>query len=531
MKLILLQHTMLKSLLLLVLTVSSTFAFAEENEFLPLITNTKRVDMGIIKSGFTRSRDVTIKNNTPDDISILYISTECDCSVKTQTSAIVPAMGEYNLPVTFIADSKENEFYTEVITLLIDHPDQKEMKLTVQAHILGSSEKTSSVNNWKKGVFFFPTGTRINITSAKLYGAYFHKPGCFSCDQAREIIQKVKKAHPNFVVNEYDITRHENVLLCQRMGQSINLPSDLILLTPILYFSKGALLLDDITEENIEKIIQSKDSSLTVKPWKSQPSDENSIQSLVEKGSSISAIAVIFAGLLDGINPCAFATLIFFISFLQFMKRTKFETALIGLTFTLAVFLTYLAVGLGLFAGIKPLLQFRWVTLTFYTLSGLIALGLAIFSFRDAYLISKGKIREMSLQLSDSIKKRIHTIISDRSRRSSIVGGAFVTGFFISLLELGCTGQVYLPVITFILQVPELRTRGILLLVAYNAAFILPLLVVFVLVFFGTTWQKANKWFLKNLLKTKVLLGLLFLVLAALIFVNLFGNYILRVFA
>ncbi len=60
-------------------------------------------------------------------------------------------------------------------------------------------------------------------------------------------------------------------------------------------------------------------------------------------------------------------------------------------------------------------------------------------------------------------------------------------GFAISVLELVCTGQVYLPTITFVMGVEEMRRHALSYLLLYNLAFVAPLLVVFALVHWGTT--------------------------------------------
>ena len=56
---------------------------------------------------------------------------------------------------------------------------------------------------------------------------------------------------------------------------------------------------------------------------------------------------VALAAAVDGINPCAFATILFFVSYLVISRRPRHELLLVGLAFTLGVFVTYLAVGLG----------------------------------------------------------------------------------------------------------------------------------------------------------------------------------------
>jgi len=56
---------------------------------------------------------------------------------------------------------------------------------------------------------------------------------------------------------------------------------------------------------------------------------------------------------------------------------------------------------------------------------------------------------------------------------------AAATGFLVSVLELACTGQIYLPTLIFISHVPELRANALIYLLVYNFMFVIPLIVVF----------------------------------------------------
>jgi len=85
---------------------------------------------------------------------------------------------------------------------------------------------------------------------------------------------------------------------------------------------------------------------------------------------------------------------------------------------------------------------------------------------------------------------------------------------FISILELACTGQVYLPTIIFVSSLPELKLRAIFYLVLYNLLFILPLIVVFVLAYFGTTSKELTRFLQKHAAAVKLGLAVLFFVLA-----------------
>jgi len=73
-----------------------------------------------------------------------------------------------------------------------------------------------------------------------------------------------------------------------------------------------------------------------------------------------------------------------------------------------------------------------------------------------------------------------------------------ILGFVVAIVELACTGQVYLPTIVFVISQPAMRVRALLFLVFYNLLFILPLVVVFFLVYYGTAGSKQLTRFLQQ---------------------------------
>jgi cytochrome c biogenesis protein CcdA len=152
----------------------------------------------------------------------------------------------------------------------------------------------------------------------------------------------------------------------------------------------------------------------------------------------------------------------------------------------------------------------RWV----YGLTALLCAGLAIFSFFDYLKARRGEIGDMSLNLPHHLRTRINAVIRKGRGAEAYVFGAFATGVVVSFLELACTGQVYLPTIIFVTSVPDLRVRAVLYLVLYNLLFVLPLVVVFILAYFGTTSQDLTRFLRKNAATVKLGMVLLFSSLA-----------------
>jgi len=94
---------------------------------------------------------------------------------------------------------------------------------------------------------------------------------------------------------------------------------------------------------------------------------------------------------------------------------------------------------------------------------------------------------------------------------------AAVTGFIVSLLELACTGQIYLPTLMFISNIPDLKINAIFYLLLYNLMFIVPLVLVFAFTYWGTSSAQWAALTQRNFGKIKITLTLLFFGLAALL--------------
>jgi len=121
------------------------------------------------------------------------------------------------------------------------------------------------------------------------------------------------------------------------------------------------------------------------------------------------------------------------------------------------------------------------------------------------------------------LRMRINATIREGRKTRAYVAGAFVTGILISFLELACTGQIYLPTIIFVSSLPELRLQAVGYLVLYNLLFIVPLAVVFVLAYFGTTSKDLTAFLQQRAASVKLGMMILFITLAAWLGASLLG--------
>lgn len=242
--------------------------------------------------------------------------------------------------------------------------------------------------------------------------------------------------------------------------------------------------------------------------------------------SKITLWAIIGSGLVDGINPCAFAVIVFFVSFLTVYKYTRKEIIVVGTAYCAAVFAAYVLIGLGLFKFLYAMSGFAYVIKGFYILTAAVCLLFFVLALYDFWVYKKtGKAEKMLLQLPTNLKVRIHKIMGfflrekhDSSIRLTLA--AFAVGFAVSLVEAVCTGQVYLPTVVLIMQDPAFRVKAWLFLLLYNLMFIFPLVLIFVLSILGYESKGFNDFLKKHLGLMKLLLCCVFLGL----FLLLLGN-------
>jgi cytochrome c biogenesis protein CcdA len=346
-----------------------------------------------------------------------------------------------------------------------------------------------------------------------IYLAYFEQAGCQECARTTYDLRVVQDRYPQVIVESFSMEETENKALNEWLSAKSGVPEEKRLSAPMVFVGQDVLIGSEATLNNLLSVVGNHAATGAERTWDGFDPDQAE-QSLVDRFRSFGVLTVLGAGLIDGLNPCAFATLVFFISYLTFTGRRGRDILFVGLSFALGVFLTYLLVGVGLLKVVQSLSFFtalgRWV----YLITALLCVVLAVLTFRDFFRARQGQVSEMTLKLPLRLRQQIHKVIREGAQVRAFVAMAFVTGFLVSLIELACTGQVYLPTIVYVLSRPELAARAFLYLVLYCLIFILPLIVVFVLSYFGTTSDQLGRFVNRHTSTIKLVTALVFVGLA-----------------
>ncbi|MCL6614946.1 MAG: hypothetical protein K6U03_10110, partial [Firmicutes bacterium] len=174
---------------------------------------------------------------------------------------------------------------------------------------------------------------------------------------------------------------------------------------------------------------------------------------------------VLTAGLVDGVNPCAFLTMVFLMSLLYAQGTNRKRLAIIGIFYPLAVFFTYLAAGLGLSHMIGAFERFAWLLEVLQFSLGFIAIFLGLMSLRDSVMMLRGNFGEVKLRLPRPVVKITHKVLR-RGISLFLPIGATAAGVTVSMLEFMCTGQIYLPTLMYMRTVATTKTYATFLLVS-----------------------------------------------------------------
>ena len=377
--------------------------------------------------------------------------------------------------------------------------------------------------------------------------AYFFLPRCTHCSRMNAALAYLEKTTPGLRLSRHDITTPDGLATFECVRERLGINGNARANVPMIVWEDGwhcarppdeapwtmlwhwfgtggpkpphpPLLPDDL----VRKLTPS-----DTPPFWECFSDADKRTALARTRNFLDRLdwsGILVAGLIDGINPCAFATVIFLVGYLIYLGRGRKAVFLLGGSFCLGVFITYFLLGIGLSALANWIAGIAWLKTAIYLLMGAGGLLLAVMHLRDAWSFQRtGMARDMSMGLSAATTRKIHAYVRHYSGHRSLVFAGLLLGVIISSLELVCTGQIYLPAL-MVINRTGMTGHSLLLLLVYNMAFIVPLITVTALAAEGVSGKKLAEFARRNVTRTKLLMAALFLLLAAVMFLLAFSG-------
>jgi thiol-disulfide isomerase/thioredoxin len=356
----------------------------------------------------------------------------------------------------------------------------------------------------------------VPAIAEKILVLYFFQPGCRECSRLDALFDNLEQEFENISVSRRSLIEDTNKVMLEALSEKISMPENERLLVPVVIIGQGYLIKGEITTDNLYGLMQEHHPGDQIIEEIDVLGAENSI---LQRFGQFSLLGIIIAGLLDGVNPCAFATIIFFVSYLLFLGRRRRDIVLMAVAFISAVFIAYFLIGVGAYNLLKYLVGYEIIAKIVFLSFGIIAIVLGLLSLRDYGYARKGKFDKMLLQLPLGIKQRIHRDIKKKTAVRGIIIGSFLTGLVISFLEFGCTGQIYLPTIMFMISKVGWRLKPILSLLVYNVMFVVPLIAIALLAVAFTT-KRMTESLSSKIPLIKLLTALLFFALGFLLIIS-----------
>lgn len=344
------------------------------------------------------------------------------------------------------------------------------------------------------GCLLFSISDVLAVTNIQSSNTYYYSLTCSHCRKVDDFFVT------NGIVEKFNITKKEisqnptNAKEFFDLLQSRGIPPEQMGVPYLDFGSLGYMgdkeiigLFNDLLDENK---IDADNSSNSGEPV-SQPS-ANSMKELTFG-------AVLIAALADSVNPCAFSVIIFLMISLLAVGNKK-RALKIGLVYVLTVYLVYLLAGLGLLSALQWL---SFISRYIMYASAFLAILAGLINIKDFFWYGKG----ITLAIPESKKPLIERYIKYGS-----IPSAIVLGFLVALFELPCTGGFYLAILS-LLAIQTTFIVGLMYLIVYNLIFVLPLLVIVLLVYFGWEPKKMEQFRNSNRKWLRLIMGLVLILL------------------
>lgn len=242
------------------------------------------------------------------------------------------------------------------------------------------------------------------------------------------------------------------------------------------------------------------------------PTDAPACNKLVELPQNwrqhLTVGTVVGGAVIDAINPCELAILIFLMGTLL-ISGEKRRALKAGIAFCLAVFLAYFAMGIGLLKIIQSL----HISLIIVKIVGILSIVLGLLHIKDYIKYEAGGfVMEVPKTWRPTMKNLIKNVTTPV--------GAFLIGLLISVFLLPCTSGPYVVILTLLGNQSVGQIKIFLYLLLYNLIFILPMVAIVWLMYRGLKATEAEAWRKNKIRLLHLIAGIILILLGIAIFMR-----------
>ncbi len=354
-------------------------------------------------------------------------------------------------------------------------------------------------------LLFFFLGSSVFATEL----LFFYEKGCPYSARIDDFLQRRIKPNYPIEVKAYEIHEPGNAKLMLDLARAYRAKDILKKGTPAIFIAEEAfqgrnrLILRQI-EEAVRTALKQKASS---------PLSRLKEGSREEKfRAGITLPALVGAAAANAINPCAGAVLVLLLGTILVASRRRKAVLGAGFSFTVASFISYFLIGIGLFSTV----QSSGIQHIAYIIVSILAILIGLWNMKDFFWRRRLSIEELPKGWQPLIKR-------STSRVTPVLGASFV-GLAASLFLLPCTSGPYIVVIGMLASSATQR-QAVWLLLLYNSIFILPFIIITLAVGLGlTSASRLEMWRKEKLRRLRLATGAVMFALGmALILLLLLG--------
>lgn len=321
-------------------------------------------------------------------------------------------------------------------------------------------------------------------SSSTIHAYFFYGDGCVHCENIKPFVVGLAAKYPDIQIRYLEVYHNAtNQDLFARFNSAYGVTTAGV---PTLFVGNRALIGENEIRDNTEPIIielernaAGPDASQTTPAVTPSPSGSGCPATV----TSLTLPLVITCALIDSVNPCAFAVLVFLLLSIITLESRRRVLA-VGGAYITAVFFFYLLSGIGLFS----IVQQSGFSQVLFLAAAVMAIILGLVNVIDVIRKNEGFI----LAIPVSKKELIERYIRDAS-----LPAAFVLGILVGIFELPCTGGIYLAILGLMSKTLTF-SQGLPFLLLYNFIFVLPLIAILLIVSFGLSPETVNSWRLEN---------------------------------
>lgn len=209
--------------------------------------------------------------------------------------------------------------------------------------------------------------------------------------------------------------------------------------------------------------------------------------------------AVIVTGLVDSVNPCAFAVILLLLAFLFTLRKSHRRILQLGFVYILMIFIVYYAIGLGILRVVKFSDDPHFVAHVGSWLLILLGIINLIEHFFPNFPIK--------LHMPTIAGNKTYELINKATFPATI--GA---GLLVGLCTFPCSGGIYVSIIT-LLNAKTSMAWGLTYLGLYNIMFVLPLIMILLATSNRATAKAWARWERKHSQKIRLWYGIVMVVI------------------